>query len=216
MSDPYEAVRESMVNVQLRSRDVKDLRVLEAFRRVPRDRFVLAGDVDRAYEDHPLSIGHGQTISQPYMVGLMTQCLELAGAERVLEVGTGSGYQTAILCELAKEVFSIERIGPLSDRAALTLQYLGYSNFHLEVGDGTLGWRDESPFDRIIVTAAAPEIPKTLTEQLAGEGILVIPVGPVGMQTLMVMRKHAGETESESVCDCVFVKLIGQEGYMEP
>jgi len=215
MSDPHETARRSMVTFQLESRDIRDLRVLEAFRRVPRDRFVLSSDVDQAYEDHPLSIGHGQTISQPYMVALMTQCLELAGSERVLEIGTGSGYQTAVLCELAKEVFSVERIEPLSDRAALTLQYLGYSNFHLTVGDGTLGWREEAPFDRIIVTAAAPDIPKSLTEQLAGEGILVIPVGPIGMQTLMVMRKHAGETESESVCDCVFVRLIGQEGYSE-
>jgi protein-L-isoaspartate(D-aspartate) O-methyltransferase len=215
MSDPYRETRESMVKMQLESRDVRDLRVLEAFRRVPRDRFVLSADLDQAYEDHPLPIGHGQTISQPYMVGLMTQCLELIGSERVLEIGTGSGYQTAILCELAQDVFSVERIEPLSERAALTLQYLGYSNVHLKLGDGTLGWREHAPFDRIIVTAAAPEMPKSLTEQLAPEGVLVIPVGPVGMQTLMVMRKHAGETESESVCDCVFVKLIGEEGYSE-
>jgi len=215
MSDPHETLRWSMVKVQLEARGIRDLRVLEAFRRVPRDRFVLSSDLPQAYEDHPLSIGYGQTISQPYMVALMTQCLELVGSERVLEIGTGSGYQTAILCELAKEVYSVERIDPLSERAAMTLQYLGYSNFHLKLGDGTLGWREEAPFDRIIVTAAAPDIPKSLKEQLPGEGILVIPVGPIGMQTLMVMRKHAGKTESESVCDCVFVRLIGEEGYSE-
>ena len=215
MGDPHEAERLSMVKVQLESRGIKDLRVLEAFRRVGRDRFVVSGDVDQAYDDHPLSIGHGQTISQPYMVALMTQCLELVGSEKVLEIGTGSGYQTAILCELAKVVYSIERIEPLSERAAITLQYLGYSNFHLRVADGTLGWKEEAPFDRIIVTAAAPDIPKSLQGQLADEGILVIPVGPVGMQTLMVMRKHAGETESESVCECVFVRLIGEEGYQD-
>jgi protein-L-isoaspartate(D-aspartate) O-methyltransferase len=168
-----------------------------------------------AYEDHPLVIGYDQTISQPYMVGLMTQCLDLKGTERVLEIGTGSGYQAAILCELAGEVYSVERIGALSERAGLTLQYLGYRNFHLLVGDGTLGWPEYAPFDRIIVTAAAPEVPPSLVRQLSNDGILVIPVGPPGMQQLMVLRKHADKTAAQSVCDCVFVKLIGKEGYNE-
>jgi len=215
MADSYAAARKAMVANQLERRGIADLRVLEAFRRVPRDRFVPDGDLERAYDDHPLPIGGGQTISQPYMVALMTQCLELAGSERVLEVGTGSGYQTAILCELAERVYSVERIAELSERASVTLQYLGYSNFELRVGDGTLGWAEEAPFDRIIVTAAAPEIPPTLKGQLADEGVLVMPVGPVGYQKLVVLRRHAGETESESVCDCVFVRLIGEEGHTE-
>ncbi|HUW55819.1 MAG TPA: protein-L-isoaspartate(D-aspartate) O-methyltransferase [Planctomycetota bacterium] len=215
MTDPYEATRESMVTGQLERRGIRDLRVLEAFRRVPRDRFVCQSDVHRAHEDHPLAIGCGQTISQPYMVALMTQCLELAGREVVLEIGTGSGYQTAILCELAKYVYSIERIQALSERAGDTLRSLGYTNVELRVGDGTLGWPEHAPFDRIIVTAAAPDVPGSLRDQLVDGGILVIPVGPTGLQTLQVLRKHAGRTESESVCDCVFVKLIGEEGYDE-
>ena len=215
MTDPHEPARRAMVKNQLERRGIRDLRVLEACRRVPRDRFVAESDVHRAYEDHPLAIGHGQTISQPYMVALMTQCLELTGSEKVLEIGTGSGYQTAILCELAKYVHSMERIEALSECAGVTLQYLGYSNFELRVADGTLGWPDEAPFDRIIVTAAAPDIPGALQDQLADGGILVIPVGPPGLQTLQVLHKRAGGATSENVCDCVFVKLIGQEGYDE-
>ena len=133
-----------------------------------------------------------------------------------MEIGTGSGYQAAILAEIVSSVFTVEILPELAERSRRTLERAGYRNIYFRTGNGRDGWPEEAPFDRIIVTAAAPEIPRTLTEQLAGEGILVIPVGPVGMQTLMVMRKHAGETESESVCDCVFVKLIGQEGYMEP
>lgn len=204
-----------MLKNQLEPRGIKDLRVLEAFRRVPRESFVLDGDASQAYADHPIPIGYAQTISQPYMVALMTQCLELTGSEKVLEIGTGSGYQTAILCELAREVWSIERIQPLSERAAMTLQYLGYSSVHLRVGDGTLGWPEEAPFDRIIVTAAAPEVPPSLRKQLADDGLLVMPVGEMGIQALQVWRRRAGETESESVCDCVFVRLIGKEGYPE-
>jgi protein-L-isoaspartate(D-aspartate) O-methyltransferase len=215
MSDSYAAARLDMVESHLRRRGIRDLRVLEAFRRVPRQQFVLEHDSHAAYEDHPLPIGYDQTISQPYMAALMTQCLELTGSEKVLEIGTGSGYQTAVLCELARQVCSVERIAPLSERAQMTLQFLGYSNFRLRVGDGTLGWPEESPFDRIMVTAAAPDVPASLEKQLAPEGVLAIPVGPVGMQVLMVMRKHAGKTESESVCDCVFVRLIGKEGYSE-
>ena len=204
-----------MITEQLERRGIRDERVLDAFRSVPREAFVPADAAEGAYEDHPLQIGYEQTISQPYMVGLMTQCLELKGTERELEIGTGSGYQAAILCELAAQVYSIERIAALSERAGLALQYCGYANVHLRVGDGTLGWPDESPFDRIIVTAAAPDVPESLKRQLADGGILVIPVGPVGMQQLMVLRKHAQRTEGESVCDCIFVRLIGKEGYAE-
>ncbi|HUV39576.1 MAG TPA: protein-L-isoaspartate(D-aspartate) O-methyltransferase [Planctomycetota bacterium] len=211
--DDYKAARRSMVHNQLERRDIRDLRVLDAFRRVPRECFVREEDVDRAYDDRPIPIGYGQTISQPYMVALMTQCLELTGTEKVLEVGTGSGYQAAVLCELAADVYSIERHEPLSERAAMTLQYRGYTNFTLRRGDGTLGWPEQAPFDRIIVTAAAPQVPPSLLRQLADDGILVIPVGPVGMQMLKVIRRHAGATSDEDVCSCVFVKLIGHEGY---
>ena len=204
-----------MVRNHLERRDIRDRRVLDAFRRVPRDRFVREDDVRQAYDDHPIPIGYGQTISQPYMVALMTQCLELAGTEKVLEIGTGSGYQTAILCELAGQVHSIERHEPLSERAEITLQYLGYRNFELYVGDGTLGRPDEAPFDRILVTASAPEIPPSLKEQLVDGGILVMPVGRVGMQMLTVLRKHVGESELEDICTCIFVPLIGEEGHSE-
>ncbi len=215
MADPHEAARHFMVEEQLRRRGIRDERVLDAFRRVQRHTFVPAESEPDAYDDHPLPIGEGQTISQPYMVALMTQCLELKGSERVLEIGTGSGYQTAILCELARKVHSIERIAALSERAGMTLQYLGYRNYELRLGDGTLGWPEAAPFDRILVTAAAPDVPPSLKRQLADGGILVIPVGPVGYQQLMVLRKRAGKTEEESVCDCIFVKLIGKEGYDE-
>ncbi len=215
MSDPYESRRLAMVTEQVERRGVRDTRVLEALRRVPRHLFLPEENIEIAYDDRPAPIGFNQTISQPYMVGLMSQCLELTGSERVLEIGTGSGYQTAVLCELAKEVCSIERIEPLSERAGMTLQYLGYRNCELLVGDGTLGWPAPAPFDRILVTAAAPDVPESLKRQLADGGILVIPVGPIGVQQLMVLRKHSGRTEGESICDCVFVKLIGREGYSE-
>ena len=216
MTDPHDAARHYMVEEQLRRRGIRDPRVLDAFARLPRHVFVPSESELSAYEDHPLPIGDEQTISQPYMVALMTQCLELKGTERVLEIGTGSGYQTAVLCELAREVYSIERLPALSERAGLTLQYLGYRNVEMRVGDGTLGWPEQAPFDRILVTAAAPDVPPSLKRQLAEGGILVIPVGPVGMQQLMVLRKRAGETDAKSVCDCVFVKLIGEEGYEKP
>jgi len=213
--DPYVAVRRSMVRNHLERRDIRDLRVLEAFRHIPRDRFVREEDVTHAYEDHPLAIGYGQTISQPYMVALMTQCLELTGGEKVLEIGTGSGYQTAVLCELAEQVYSVERVAPLSERAGITLQYVGYANYALRIGDGTLGWLAHAPFDRVIVTAGAPSVPPSLFEQLADGGLLAMPVGPVGMQMLKVYRRIAGMTKDEDVCSCVFVKLIGKEGYEE-
>lgn len=213
--DEYLAQRRSMVERQLRARGIHDVRVLEAFSRIPREQFVLEEDRDQAYEDHPVPIGCAQTISQPYMVAIMTQVLAPSPSDRVLEIGTGSGYQTAVLCELAKEVFSIERVAELSERASLALQYIGFSNFHTRIGDGSLGWREEAPFDGIMVTASAPEIPASLKSQLAEGGRLVMPVGPTGMQTLMVLTRQGGKTDEEAVCECVFVKLIGKEGWQD-
>ena len=211
----YAVLRRQMVQFQLADRGIKDARVLGAFSVVPREKFVSAEYVDEAYSDHPLPIGLGQTISQPYMVALMTECLRLESEERVLEIGTGSGYQTAILAKLAGVVYTIERHEALAASAAKLLEDLEFANVHFRVGDGSLGWPEEAPFDRIIVTAAAPDVPASLVRQLVEDGILVIPVGPVGMQQLMVLRKRAGKMEGENVCDCVFVKLIGKEGYAD-
>ncbi len=202
-----------MVNQQLKARGIHSERVLQAFADIPRERFVGEGDVERAYNDHPLHIDHDQTISQPYMVALMSECLEPTPSDRILEIGTGSGYQTAVLCELAGEVYTIERVSELSARAEMTLQYLGYTNFHTRVADGTLGWPEAAPFDGIMVTASAPEIPQSLKGQLAEGGRLVMPVGPLGMQTLMVLRRTGTKTDEQAVCECVFVKLIGKEGW---
>jgi protein-L-isoaspartate(D-aspartate) O-methyltransferase len=205
-----------MVKNHLMARDITDGRVLEAFRKVPRHLFVPEADRSRAYEDHPLSIGCGQTISQPYMVALMSQCLALGGWENVLEIGTGSGYQTAILAELAQTVHTIERIDELSDRAQAVLVDQGYENINFRVGDGTLGWPEASPFDRIIVTAAAPHVPETLKLQLGNGGLLVVPVGPREGQQLLVIRRDGKDFEQKNVCACIFVKLVGKEGYSEP
>ena len=173
----FAIARERMVADQLRARGITDPRVLTAMGRVPRHRFVEEALAARAYGDYPLPIGEKQTISQPYMVALMTQALELVGGERVLEVGTGSGYQTAILAELAAKVYSVERIRSLADRARAILEELGYYNVLIRVGDGTLGWREEAPFDAVLVTAAAPEVPAPLVEHVKPGGRLVIPVG---------------------------------------
>ncbi len=215
MPDDFLSQRQNMVERQLRARGIHDERVLEAFATIPREKFVPEEDVERAYADHPLPIGYGQTISQPYMTALMTQLLNLRETDRVLEIGTGSGFQTAVLCELAGEVYTIERVGTLAERAEMTLQYLGYRNFHGRVGDGTTGWREAGPFAGIMVTASAPTVPESLKGQLAEGGRLVIPVGPVEMQTLMVLTRQAGRTTEEAVCECVFVRLIGKEGWQE-
>jgi len=204
-----------MVKRQLMARDITNERVLEAFGEVPRHRFVPEADQSRAYQDHPLSIEAGQTISQPYMVALMTQCLALGGWETVLEIGTGSGYQTAMLAELAETIYTIERIEELSTRAQGILADLGYANVSFRVGDGSLGWPEAGPFDRIIVTAAAPHIPETLKSELVDGGLLVVPVGPREGQQLMVIRRDGEEYEQTNVCACIFVKLIGEEGFSE-
>jgi protein-L-isoaspartate(D-aspartate) O-methyltransferase len=204
-----------MVEEQLISRGIKDKRVLDAFSRVERHKFIPEDLRMSAYADFPVPIGSGQTISQPYMVALMTECLGLTGQEKVLEIGTGSGYQTAILAELAKEVYSIERFENLSKTAEAILKELGYVNIKLRVGDGTLGWEESEPFDRIIITAAAPRMPLPLTEQLKDNGKLVLPLGESFSQVLTVVENKQGRLESVGVCGCVFVPLVGKYGWTD-
>lgn len=185
--------------------------VLGVMGRVPRERFVPEGVRHLAYADRALPIACDQTISQPYIVALMTEALALKGGERVLEIGTGSGYQTAVLAELAGEVISIERHEPLSQEAARVLDELGYKNVQLIVGDGTLGWPEGAPYDRILVAAAAAHVPPALEEQLAEGGTLVIPVGPAQQQTLEAYRKVGGRLVAEPLSGCRFVPLVGAE-----
>ena len=208
--DAYETSRARMVEEQLAHRGITDERVLTAMRRVPRHLFVEEPLRDRAHDDHPLPIGEEQTISQPYIVGLMTQLLELRGQEKILEVGTGSGYQTAVLAELARRVCSIERLPRLAERARSLLEQLGYDNVWVRVGSGTLGWPDEAPFDRILVTAGGPSVPPPLFQQLAEGGRMVVPVGDVANQTLTVVEKIRGEMKTRPCGDCKFVKLVGK------
>ncbi len=207
---------ERMVRLQIESRQVTDRRVLDAMRRVPRHLFVPSGGRAAAYEDRPVSIGHGQTISQPYIVAFMIELLELRGSERVLEVGTGSGYQTAILSELSAQVYSVERIAPLAERARDTLVELGCTNVWIRLGDGSVGWREEAPFDRIIVAAAAPAIPEALREQLADNGVLVMPVGDLrGTQDLVVARRVGASVSVRQSIGCRFVPLVGRGGFAD-
>ena len=209
----WEATRVRMVETQLVPRGIRDERVLAAMRRIPRHRFVGPGMESSAYGDHALPIGQGQTISQPYMVALMTQELALTGNETVLEIGTGSGYQTAILSELAERVFSIERVEILAQRARELIESLGVTNAIVRVGDGTIGWNEFAPFDRILVTAGAPGVPTSLLDQLADPGIMVIPVGTQGFQELTVVTKKEGATSTRTGGGCVFVPLLGKEGW---
>lgn len=215
MSDPYERARLDMVATQIERRGVRDERVLAAMRRVPRHRFVPDTPADMAYEDHPAPIGCKQTISQPYVVALMTELLAVLPTDRVLEVGTGSGYQTAILAELAAEVISIERHGALSQSAGERLRGLGYTNVTAIEGDGSLGYPEGAPYDGVLVTAACPETPAPLVEQLAVGGRLVCPVGPRDVQRMVVItRTTEGELRNESI-RCIFVPLIGEAGWPE-
>jgi protein-L-isoaspartate(D-aspartate) O-methyltransferase len=209
----FERLRSLMVQDQLVARGIRDDRVLSAMRKVPRHLFVSEELSHRAYDDMALPTGEGQTISQPFMVAIMTELLELRGQERVLEVGTGSGYQAAILGELAGEVYSIERLKTLSDRAGERLASLGYRNIRLRAGDGTLGWPEEAPFDRILVTAGAPDIPAALTGQLEEEGIIVIPVGDYMSQRLIKGIKRRGKIDKKYHIPCVFVPLMGEFGW---
>ena len=206
----YTRERERMVDEQLASRGVTDPRVVAAMRRVPRHRFVQEALRARAYGDHPLPIGEEQTISQPFIVGLMTSLLELSGREKVLEVGTGSGYQTAVLAALARRVCSIERLPRLAERARAILESLGSDNVWVRVGNGALGWPDEAPFDRIIVTAGGPSIPPPLVQQLADGGRMVLPVGSPENQTLTVVENVGGEIRQRTHGECKFVKLVGK------
>ena len=214
---PFDAVssRHLMVTQQLRARDIRDDRVLEAMRAVPRERFVPEALRPRAYEDAALPIGAGQTISQPYMVAAICQALSLHGGEVVLDVGTGSGYQAAVLAELADEVHTIERVPELADRARRSLAGAGYDRVHVHVGDGTLGVPEHAPFDAIAVAAAAPAIPESLYEQLAPFGRLVLPVGSRrGQELQLVVRSPEGPATIRSV-PCRFVPLLGAEGFAD-
>jgi protein-L-isoaspartate(D-aspartate) O-methyltransferase len=202
-----------MVEDQLRARGIKDERVLDAMERVPRHLFVDQHLQDHAYDDSALSIGEGQTISQPYMVAVMTEQLELKGDEKVLEIGTGSGYQSAVLSILASEVFTVERIQTLASRAGRLLQEQNFTNVHVIVSDGTLGLPEHSPYDGIIVTAAAPHIPQQYIEQLGVNGRLVIPVGSRFSQILYKITKTPSGIDSSTSTSCVFVPLIGKDGW---
>jgi protein-L-isoaspartate(D-aspartate) O-methyltransferase len=202
--------RERMVEEQLMRRGITDERVLAAMRRVPRHRFVDEGLQHRAYGDYPLPIGGEQTISQPYIVALMTSLLDLTGREKVLEIGTGSGYQTAVLAELSRRVCSIERLPRLAERARKLLESLGSANVWIRVGNGALGWPDEAPFDRILVAAAGPHVPPPLVDQLGEGGRLVAPVGDAESQTLTLVERRSGDVHTRAVGDCRFVPLVGK------
>lgn len=209
----FPKARLKMVEEQIISRGIEDPRVIAAMKKVPRHLFVEEALQSQAYSDHPLPIGEKQTISQPYMVALMTEALQLNGREKVLEIGAGSGYQAAILAELAAKVFSIERIRSLAIKARKLLYELGYFNVEIRVSDGTYGWLEESPFDGIIVTAGSPDIPQPLIDQLAMGGRLVIPVGDAYVQDLIRVTQTEEGIRREDLGGCRFVKLIGKYGW---
>lgn len=211
----YRLAREKMVKGQLISRGIQDQRVLDAMGKIPRDRFVDEALAGEAYNDHPLPIGHKQTISQPYMVALMTEALKLTGIEKVLEIGTGSGYQTAILSGLAEKVYTVERIRVLMVKARTILADLECNNVLFKAYDGTLGWREYAPYDAIMVTAGAPRIPQPLLDQLAEGGRLVIPIGDKISQDLMRITHKKGKYLQENLGGCRFVNLIGLHGWKD-
>ncbi|MEA3305265.1 MAG: protein-L-isoaspartate(D-aspartate) O-methyltransferase [Candidatus Omnitrophota bacterium] len=205
----FKSSRERMVEEQLVPRGINNRAVLDVFRRIERHEFVPKESVNSAYGDHPLPIGGGQTISQPYIAALMTESLQLTGEERVLEIGTGSGYQTAILAELSAEVYSVERITLLADTAAKILSKSGYKNIRIDVRDGSLGWPEHAPYDAIMLTASCPGKPEALLKQLAKGGRLIAPVG----QVLTLYKDRNGSSVSSEICGCMFVPLIGKEGW---
>lgn len=209
----FSAERENMVQTQLVARGIRDQRVLSAMARVPRHEFVSERYRDQAYGDHPIPIAEGQTISQPYIVALMLEVLNLEPSAKVLEVGTGSGYMTALLAELAAQVYSVERRARLARQAEDTLARLGYHNVTVLVGDGTQGLADFAPYDGIVVSAAASQIPAALIDQLGEEGRMVIPVGPPEAQELQLVIKHAGRPIVHRLDGCRFVPLVAGEGY---
>ena len=209
----YEKLRQQMVKDQILSRGIDDPKIIEVFNKVPRHVFIPEHRREFSYNDYPVSIGAGQTISQPFIVALMTQSLDIKGGEKVLEIGTGSGYQAAILAAMGARVYSVERIQELADQARLNLDEAGY-NAEITVGDGTLGWQDHAPYDRVIVTAASPDISSSWVEQLNVSGIVVAPVGDLYRQELIVAKKSADDTlDKRMVCGCVFVPLIGKYGW---
>lgn len=206
---------DAMIQYQLMNRGIRDQAVLKAMQDVPREEFVAEMLKRYAYEDRPLQIDQGQTISQPYIVAYMTEALELTYNDTVLEIGTGSGYAAAVLSRIVKTVHSVERLGGLAQSARLRLGLLGYTNIVIHEGDGTLGWPEHAPYDAIVVTAAAPDVPQSLLEQLAIGGRLVIPVGPsIDVQTLVRVRRLAEhDYRSEDLCGVRFVPLIGEKGW---
>ena len=215
MAHDYRLARERMVKSQLTSRGIHDKNVLRVMGKIHRHLFMEEALEGEAYNDHPLPIGHKQTISQPYIVALMTQALGLTGKERTLELGTGSGYQTAILAELSRTVYTMERIRPLLEKAKKVLDALGYTNLLYKVDDGTTGWKEFSPYDAIMVTAGAPQIPDPLLEQLEDGGRLIIPIGTRSSQELIKVVKVKNTFKKESLGGCRFVDLIGIHGWKE-
>lgn len=222
--DRFAGDRRRMMEWDLKGRDINDPAVLRVMEQIPRENFVPESERYRAYSDNPLSIGLGQTISQPYIVALMTQELRVNKDSEVLEIGTGSGYQAAILCKLARKVYSVERHGELAEKAKRTLQDLGINNIEFAVGDGSCGWPEEKQFDRILVTAALPDLPEPLVSQLAEGGVMVAPVEPSGpgapgywssggLQELLYCVKKNGRIHKKAVCGCRFVKLVGKYGF---
>ena len=209
----FEGARERMVQTQLRERGIHDSRVIRAMRRVPRHLFVEPALVNRAYDDDPLPIGAKQTISQPYIVGYMLQALKLKGTERVLEIGTGSAYQTALLAELCANVFSVEKLRELAVPARIRLDELRYYNVAIHMGDGTLGWSEHAPYDAIVVAAGAPRIPAPLSRQLAAGGRLIIPIGDEQSQILKLTMRTPTGLEETDLGGCRFVKLLGRYGW---
>ncbi|MCM8787076.1 MAG: protein-L-isoaspartate(D-aspartate) O-methyltransferase [Candidatus Omnitrophica bacterium] len=214
MNEDFDKLRERMVKEQIFCRGIKDKRILEAFRNVPRHLFVPESQLRFSYIDSPLPIGEGQTISQPYIVALMSWLLDVQPSQKVLEIGTGSGYQAAILAYLGTKVYSIERIASLAERAERVLTQLGYNNVEITVGDGSLGWPQYSPYDRVIVTAASPSILDSWRQQLKIGGKIVLPV-EYGLYQMLVVVDKISETEfsQKQICECVFVPLIGKYGY---
>jgi protein-L-isoaspartate(D-aspartate) O-methyltransferase len=207
---------EKMIRQQLIDRGIHDKSVLEAIRNVPREQFFPQEIREQAHADKAAPIGHGQTISQPYIVALMSQHLKVSKEHRVLEIGTGSGYQTAILSQLAGEVYTVERVKPLLDEAFERLMSLGYRNVHLHYGDGTKGWEKNAPYDRILITAGAPDLPRALVlSQLKDEGMAVLPVGQPDEQMLVEVTRSGRRLETKEICACRFVKLIGEAGWKE-
>ena len=210
----FQELRDRMVDEQIVGRGVSDERVLEAMRRVPRHEFVPSELAFQAYEDHPLSIGWGQTISQPFIVAFMTQAVDLQPASRVLEVGTGSGYQAAVLAQICDEVYTIEIIPELAERAAAVLKVLGYGNIRLTTGDGYEGWPEHAPYDAIIVTCSPTDVPPPLVDQLAEGGRMIIPIDENGNQSLVLMNKKDGRLTQRSILPVLFVPMIHKKGWV--